>query len=263
MARPPATVKRVNAVALRVAGTRFTPLWSVLRHRGRRSGRWYSVPVTAIPADSAFLIPLPWGRGTDWVRNVRAAGGGTIRWKGADYECTQPTFVDQSVAQAAAEGLTRRILEHRDFPHGFLRLERVDRGYRGSMDRDAAQGWLDRYVAAWRSYDRDDVADLFSEDVAYRYHPYDDPIVGRDAVVASWLGESDSGGGSTRDVPGTYEAEYHPVAVDGSTVVATGTSRYRERPDGPFVKTYENCFVMRFDDDGRCREFTEYYLLRP
>ena len=147
MATPPATVKRFNAVALRLAGHRFNPLWSVLRHRGRRSGRWYSVPITAIPAGSAFLIPLPWGRGTDWVRNVLAAGGCSIRWKGTDYECTQPTFVDQSVAQAVAAGLTRRILEHRDFPHGFLRLERVGRRYRGSMDRDAAQAWLDRYVA--------------------------------------------------------------------------------------------------------------------
>jgi hypothetical protein len=29
------------------------------------------------------------------------------------------------------------------------------------------------------------------------------------------------------------------------------------------VRVYENCFVMRFDVDGRCREFTEYYLQRP
>jgi hypothetical protein len=53
------------------------------------------------------------------------------------------------------------------------------------------------------------------------------------------------------------------VAVEADTVVATGTSRYREVPGGPVVRTYDNCFVMRFDDQGRCREFTEYYLLRP
>jgi hypothetical protein len=77
------------------------------------------------------------------------------------------------------------------------------------------------------------------------------------------LGENASGDASTRDAPGTYEAEYSPVAVDGDTVVATGTSRYREVPGGPVVRTYENCFVMRFDGEGRCREFTEYYLRRP
>jgi ketosteroid isomerase-like protein len=131
------------------------------------------------------------------------------------------------------------------------------------MERTAAQAWLDRYVAAWLSYDPDDVAALFSEDVAYRFHPSDEPVVGRDRVVASWLGELPDVGASTRDAPGTYDADYSPVAVDGDIVVATGTSRYRDDPDGPVVRTYDNCFVMRFDVGGRCREFTEYYLRRP
>ncbi|WP_406054257.1 nuclear transport factor 2 family protein [Kribbella sp. NBC_00889] len=131
------------------------------------------------------------------------------------------------------------------------------------MDKQTAQDWLDQYVEAWMSYDPSDISRLFSENVAYRYHPYDEPIAGRDAVVASWLGQSVSGGASTRDAPGTYEAEYSPVAVDDDAVVATGTSRYREVPDGPIVRTYENCFIMRFDGEGRCREFTEYYVRRP
>jgi ketosteroid isomerase-like protein len=131
------------------------------------------------------------------------------------------------------------------------------------VDRETAQDWLDRYVDAWMSYDPDDISGLFSEDIAYRYHPYDEPIIGRDAVVASWLGEAESGDASTRDAPGTYGAEYSPVAVDGDTVVATGRSQYREVPGGPVVRTYENCFVMRFDSEGRCREFTEYYLRHP
>lgn len=131
------------------------------------------------------------------------------------------------------------------------------------MDRTAAQEWLDRYVAAWLSYEPEDIGALFSEDVTYRYHPYDEPIVGRAAVVASWLGDSDAAEASSRDEPGTYDAAYSPVAVDGDVVVATGTSTYRESPGGPVKQVYENCFVMRFDEAGRCRDFTEYYLKRP
>jgi len=131
------------------------------------------------------------------------------------------------------------------------------------MNRAEAQAWLDKYVAAWLSYDANDIAALFTDDIAYRYHPYDDPIIGRQAVVASWLGEGSSDGASTRDAPGTYAARYKPVAVDDDVVVATGTSSYRERPDGPIVRVYDNCFVMRFDTEGRCREFTEYYIKRP
>jgi hypothetical protein len=113
------------------------------------------------------------------------------------------------------------------------------------------------------SYDPDAISGLFSEDVAYRYHPNDEPIVGRAAVVASWLGQDTSGDASSRDAPGTYEAEYSPVAVDGDTVVATGTTRYREEPGTPVVRIYDNCFIMHFDDERRCREFTEYYVRRP
>jgi ketosteroid isomerase-like protein len=130
------------------------------------------------------------------------------------------------------------------------------------MDHASAQDWLDRYLAAWRSYDADDIAGLFSADASYRYHPHDEPIVGRDAVVASWLGDG-SEGASTRDAPGTYDASYAPVAVDGDVVVATGSSAYRDEPEGPVVRIYDNCFVMRFDADGRCAEFTEWYVKRP
>lgn len=130
------------------------------------------------------------------------------------------------------------------------------------MDHAGARDWLDRYVAAWLSYDRNDIGALFTEDVAYRYHPSDQPIVGREAVVASWLGESGEDDASTRDKPGTYAATYAPVAVDGDVVVATGTTTYRDAPDGPVTKVYDNCFVIQFDPTGQCREFTEYYVER-
>ena len=131
------------------------------------------------------------------------------------------------------------------------------------MDHRTAQEWLDRYLEAWLTYDRAAIGALFSDDVSYRYHPWDEPLVGRDAVVASWLGEGDADGASSRDAPGTYDAAYAPVAVDGDVVVATGTSSYRDEPAGPVTQTFANCFVMRFDDHGRCRDFTEYYGRRP
>ena len=131
------------------------------------------------------------------------------------------------------------------------------------MDHASAQDWLDRYLAAWKSYDVDEIGDLFSDDIAYRYHPSDDPVVGREAVVESWLNESESGDAPTHDEPGTYDASYAPFAVDGDVVVATGTSRYRETPDGPVERVYDNCFLMRIDADGRCREFNEFYNQRP
>jgi ketosteroid isomerase-like protein len=131
------------------------------------------------------------------------------------------------------------------------------------MERADVSRWLDDYVEAWKTYDRERIVSLFAPDVEYRYHPYDEPISGIDAVVESWLGESDREGTPTRDPEGTYEASYAPVAVDGDTAVATGSSTYLARASGPVEKVYDNCFVMRFDDEGRCREFTEWYMERP
>jgi ketosteroid isomerase-like protein len=131
------------------------------------------------------------------------------------------------------------------------------------MNKREVDQWLERYVEAWKTYDRDRIARLFTEDVSYRYHPYDEPIVGRDAVADSWLSEADQPGASTRDEPGTYDATYRAVAVDGDVAVATGSTSYSSAPGGPTSSTFDNCFVMRFDSSDRCSEFTEWYVERP
>jgi ketosteroid isomerase-like protein len=120
--------------------------------------------------------------------------------------------------------------------------------------------WLQAYVEAWKSYDRDQIGALFTEDVQYRYHPYDDPVQGRDAVVESWLGESDEPGASTADPEGTYDATYRTVAVDDDVAVATGSTAYTAEPGGRVERVFDNCFVMRFDPAGRCGEFTEWFM---
>ncbi len=122
MARPPAAVKTFNRFALLLAGRRLMPLWGVLRHRGRRSGREYSTPVAVITTPDAYFIGLPWGSGTDWVRNVRAAGRCTLRLRGRDHECTDPELVDKGAAAAAATGLLRGVVQRLDFAGGYLRL---------------------------------------------------------------------------------------------------------------------------------------------
>jgi ketosteroid isomerase-like protein len=117
------------------------------------------------------------------------------------------------------------------------------------MDRERVQAWLDAYVAAWHSYDRDAISDLFSTDATYRYHPYDEPEQGRDTIVDDWLDEPDE--------PGSWEARYEPLLVEGEGAIATGETRYS---DG---QTFSNLFVLEFDADGRCRSFTEWFMEHP
>jgi uncharacterized protein (TIGR02246 family) len=123
------------------------------------------------------------------------------------------------------------------------------------MTHDEVQAWLDRYVAAWRANDPASVAALFSDDAVYGYRPWDSSehtVRGRDAIAASWLEEPDE--------PATWDASYRPYTVDGDRAVAVGWSRYAPTADEP-ERTYHNAYLLRFDSDGSCAEFHEFYML--
>jgi hypothetical protein len=129
------------------------------------------------------------------------------------------------------------------------------------MTRDEVQAWLDHYVAAWETYDPVAIGDLFCQDAEYRYHPADEPVVGRDAIVASWVAPEAPASG--RDEPGTYAAHYEPFAVEGSRAVAVGWSRYWEDAARAVEQSrFDNCFLLEFDAAGRCRSFTEFFRER-
>jgi hypothetical protein len=59
------------------------------------------------------MIGLPWGRDTNWARNVMAAGGATLTWKGRDVWVTDPRIVDAAEAAAITKapfaGIVRRM----------------------------------------------------------------------------------------------------------------------------------------------------------
>ncbi len=122
------------------------------------------------------------------------------------------------------------------------------------IDRASVAQWLKDYVSAWKSYDPVAVGALFSENAGYRYNPYDEPIRGRDAIVEAWTNPK------YRDEPGSFEADYQPLAVDGSTAVAHGRTNYFEADGKTIQRQFDNIFVLQFDDDGRCVDFCEWFM---
>ncbi len=117
------------------------------------------------------------------------------------------------------------------------------------MSDEDVQRWLDAYVEAWRSYDRDAIGELFSDDATHRYHPYDEPLQGREAIIESWLAEPDD--------PGSWEASYRPWLVAGDRAVTVGETRYRNGD------VYWNIWQLEFDADGRCSDFVEWFMEPP
>lgn len=127
MRQPPGrAVRAFNSVAIRLAGTRAMPVWAVVEHTGRRSGKTYTTPVAVFPTSGVFYVGLPWGRDVDWVRNLRAAGGGVIRWKGTTYDVSDPTFVEKAEVLGVARLPQREILKRWSLAD-FLRLRCVPR----------------------------------------------------------------------------------------------------------------------------------------
>jgi deazaflavin-dependent oxidoreductase (nitroreductase family) len=103
--------KMLNPPMRRLAGRPHFQMAALVRHTGRRSGRQYVTPVGAQLTGNTVVIPLTFGTESDWSRNVRAAGGCSIRLGGTDYDAVAPEVVSageaKTVVRAAYSGWQR------------------------------------------------------------------------------------------------------------------------------------------------------------
>jgi deazaflavin-dependent oxidoreductase (nitroreductase family) len=110
-----------SPLTLPLAGKRWNPIFAVVEHRGRRTARRYAAPVAARRVPGGFVISLAFGSRVDWYRNLLAAGGGTIRWRGRDYPVTAPAPMEPGVARAAFLPVQRALLRITGID-GFVRV---------------------------------------------------------------------------------------------------------------------------------------------
>jgi uncharacterized protein (TIGR02246 family) len=115
-------------------------------------------------------------------------------------------------------------------------------------DTDVLSGWINAYVRAWNTNDPADIGALFAEQAVYYTAPYRPPWQGREQIIEGWL--------SRKDEPGETTFTWRTVAVAGDVAVIEGTTAYPS-------ETFSNLWVIRFDEDGRCREFTEWWMEHP
>ena len=104
--------RAMRPLAMRSAGKEGSGT-SVVRHVGRRSGRAYETPVIAARHDDHFLIALPYGKRTDWLKNVLGNGSAAIVTSGRAYEIDQPDVVPMTEATAYFRPREQRM--HRQF----------------------------------------------------------------------------------------------------------------------------------------------------
>jgi deazaflavin-dependent oxidoreductase (nitroreductase family) len=99
-------------LAMRSAGSE-TSSTSIVRHVGRRSGRTYETPVVAVEHDDGFLIALPYGDRTDWLKNVVADGAASVVIHGRTFRVDQPQVISMAEATGYFEPKEQKL--HRRF----------------------------------------------------------------------------------------------------------------------------------------------------
>jgi ketosteroid isomerase-like protein len=107
--------------------------------------------------------------------------------------------------------------------------------------------WMDDYVLAWSSNDADHIRAIFTDDAVYDPQTADGEWEGIDEIVERWQ--------EIGDVEDNWDFEWRPVVETDDLAVINGRTNYFEPP-----MSYRNLFVIRFRDDGRCYDFTEWYI---
>jgi ketosteroid isomerase-like protein len=114
-------------------------------------------------------------------------------------------------------------------------------------DRAMVSRWLAAYEAAWRAPGTDSLARIFTDDASYLQSPYEEPVVGLDAIRLMWDEE--------REGPDeVFTVATQIVAVEGPTAVVRAEVGYGD----PVSQEYRDLWVIRLGDDGRCSWFEEW-----
>ena len=99
----------VNPRNLVNAGGTDSP-WAVVTHRGRVSGREFHTPVQAVAALGGYVIALPYGPESDWVRNIQAASSAVLTTGGVSHELADIAIVPiESTPLLQSDGFALRL----------------------------------------------------------------------------------------------------------------------------------------------------------
>ena len=115
------------------------------------------------------------------------------------------------------------------------------------MQRADLARWIDGYERAWRTAGTSGLERLFTEDATYRPGPFDERVVGLEALAAFWEAE--------REGPDEqFTLAWEPVAIEGDVGVARVEVVYA----GPPERMYRDLWIVTLAADGRCSAFEEW-----
>jgi hypothetical protein len=114
-----------------------------------------------------------------------------------------------------------------------------------------AQDLLDTLKRGWEARDPETVVNLFRADAEYREHPFDDPLLGSNAIRARW-----------NEIAATQaHVDFEPerIWVSGTTVLASWHAAYTRRATGDRIRQ-RGFMTLELDDDGAVWRFRQWPL---
>lgn len=111
--------------------------------------------------------------------------------------------------------------------------------------------WLRAYGSAWTQQHAAAVTRLFTEDATYFETPFDEPMVGHEAIHAYWVEGAEQG---QRDITFRFDV----LSFIENVGVAHWEAAFTRVPSGQLV-LLDGVLRAAFEDDGRCGEFREWW----
>jgi hypothetical protein len=111
--------------------------------------------------------------------------------------------------------------------------------------------WLERYGKAWREGDPDAVVTLFDEAARYHETPFDEPMIGRDAIYRYW---KEGAKESQTDIQFSFDI----VAVHENFGLARWRAFFVRVPSGKKVHL-DGILLAEFSDSMQCTLFREWW----
>lgn len=107
--------------------------------------------------------------------------------------------------------------------------------------------WMDGYVHAWTNNEPESIAAIFTADAVYDPQTSGGEWDGIDEIIENWI--------EIGDDADNWEFQWLPIVETDDLAVVVGNTRYQNPP-----MMYRNLFVIRFDSNGLCNDFTEWYI---
>jgi hypothetical protein len=119
------------------------------------------------------------------------------------------------------------------------------------MTIEQFERWLKGYGEAWESGDPHLAVELFADDARYFETPFDEPMIGRQAIYSYW---TEGANQTQRDVQFTYRI----LSLKQNLGIAHWEAKFVRIPSDRQVEL-DGVLLVEFDEDGQCTVFREWW----